>query len=729
MRRRLAAAEELLEQQRQLLREVERRLQQLGRETMDARAHAAPSPSAAPVAAPAVPSPPPAPAPPVVNPPAPEVRPPAQAPPAAIPTPPIISAPARPTPPPVSHSAACGRATGTGGPAANAAAADPPAAARAVRLGTSRRRPDVFGSLGHRARPRRRVLSPLFIDHGWLAPPVRFAIGLITGIGLLVLCELKVARNYRVTTNALDAAAIAILFATFFAAHALWHLIPSGVAFGFMALVTATAVLLSLRRDSLFIAVLGLLGGFATPALLSTGENRPIPLFTYLLLLNIGLAWVATRRRWSVLTICTLVFTTLYQWGWVIRFLSVGQLSLAMGIFVVFAVMGFVSLTFGTRTGAEGALERTLERSGLVAASMPLLFGIYLSAVPAYGASAGLLFGFMLLIDAALVAVAIGRGDELAHAIGATATLAVFATWLAVSYVSGAWPTAVAFAAASVALFLAAPVVAERFGRPFTGVGARAIYAAPALLFVFVVIARIEPAVASPWGLFAPLFVLLALLTWRALATSNMALYFIAAFFGLVAEAAWSAVHLTLDHVRAALQLYAAFAAFYLGVPLMARRLHRPLTPAWGSGAVLMASLVMLLYLASAPASSASLWGLAVLLAILDGAIFIESAASALPLLSAIGAGLSWLVLAVWWGNASAAVGVMPSLLALLLITLVMLAGTRGPTPRRVNPLSRRRPCGAERISDSVAISSSSSSPSNRSGRHRPGRCWARWRS
>lgn len=146
-----------------------------------------------------------------------------------------------------------------------------------------------------------------------------------------------------------------------------------------------------------------------------------------------------------MLTICTLVFTTLYQWGWVIRFFSVGQLSLAMGIFVVFAVMGFMSLTLGTRGGDDGALER----SGLVAASMPLLFGIYLSAVPAYGASAGLLFGFMLLIDAALVAVAIGRGDELAHAIGATATLAVFAIWLAVSYVSGAWPTAVAFASAS----------------------------------------------------------------------------------------------------------------------------------------------------------------------------------------------------------------------------------------------------------------------------------------
>ena len=184
------------------------------------------------------------------------------------------------------------------------------------------------------------------IDHGWLAPPVRVAIGIIVAIALLVVCERKAARQYPVTANALDAAAIAILFATFFAAHALWHLIPSAVAFGLLALVTAVAVLLSIRRDSLFIAVLGLLGGFATPALLSTGENRPIPLFAYLLLLNIGLAWVASRKRWSVLTICTLVFTTLYQWGWVVSFLSAGQLPLAMGIFTVFAVTGFVSFAF-----------------------------------------------------------------------------------------------------------------------------------------------------------------------------------------------------------------------------------------------------------------------------------------------------------------------------------------------------------------------------------------------
>ena len=45
------------------------------------------------------------------------------------------------------------------------------------------------------------------LDNGWLQPPVRVVIGILAGIGLLVVCELKAARKYPATANALDAAA------------------------------------------------------------------------------------------------------------------------------------------------------------------------------------------------------------------------------------------------------------------------------------------------------------------------------------------------------------------------------------------------------------------------------------------------------------------------------------------------------------------------------------------
>src|SRR5258708_34593015 len=86
----------------------------------------------------------------------------------------------------------------------------------------------------------------------------------------------------------MDAAGIAILFSPFFAATALWNLIGALPTFGLMAAVTAVAVALSIHHDSMFVALLGLVGGFATPALLSTGEDKPIGFFYYFLFFHPG---------------------------------------------------------------------------------------------------------------------------------------------------------------------------------------------------------------------------------------------------------------------------------------------------------------------------------------------------------------------------------------------------------------------------------------------------------
>ena len=516
------------------------------------------------------------------------------------------------------------------------------------------------------------------VQQGWLQPPVRVLIGVLVGIALLVLCELKAARKYPATANALDAAAIAILFSTFFAAHALWNLIPAPVTFGLLAVVTAVAVLLSIRRESLFIAVLGLLGGFATPALLSTGENRPIPLFAYLLLLNVGLAWVAYRQTWPVLTVLTLVLTTIYQWGWVFKFLSQSDLPLAMGIFLIFPIVSLAGLLLARRPSidhrdaGEGA---TFERTAMVAAALPVFFAAYLATVPAYGARAGLLFGFLSLIDAGLFAIAIARGRATLHAIGALATVVVTAVWFATSYRPDFANTVLSFAGGFVAFYLAAPRVASWFSRPLTGAAGRAVYAAPFLLFVFPVLAAIEPAFVAPWPLFLPLLGLLLLCAWRAIASTEAFVYFIAAFFAVAAQAVWSTEHLTVARLGTAVALYAIFGLVTAMVPVLARRIDRTLQPEWTPGLMLLASMGLLLYLASGNIAPAALWALALLLAILNAGIFIESASARLPIVALAGTVLSYVILAIWWTRAAATVGVMPSLAVLTGLSLVTLGG------------------------------------------------------
>lgn len=516
------------------------------------------------------------------------------------------------------------------------------------------------------------------LDNGWLQPPVRVLIGVATGIALLVVCELKAARRYPATANALDAAAVAILFATFFSAHALWDLIPSLVTFVLLAVVTAVAVLLSIRRESLFIAVLGLLGGFSTPALLSSGQNQPIPLFAYLMLLNLGLAWVAYRQTWPVLTVLTLVLTTIYQWGWVFDFLGQSQLTLAMGIFLVFPVLSIAGLMLARRTpapmGDAGPGEVVFERTAIVAAAMPLFFAVYLSATPAYGARPWLLFGFLLLVDAGLLAIALARGQGLLHAAGAFATITVVASWLAFSYGSAFTTAALVMCAVFVLFFSTAPVIARRARHPLVDAGADAEYAAPLLLATLAVLGRIEPSFADPL-LFAVLLPLLLVIAWRAIAGERGGLYFVAAFFAIATQASWSSAHLSVDRLGTAVAIYAIFGIVSIVVPLVARRSGRPLAPESGGGMVLMASLGLLLFLSFGPIAPAAVWALALLLAILNAGLFVESAGGRLPFLSIAGSVVSWVVLANWWYHAGAAVGVLPSLTVITGLALITFAG------------------------------------------------------
>jgi uncharacterized membrane protein len=511
------------------------------------------------------------------------------------------------------------------------------------------------------------------IDHGWLSPPVRMAIGLLAGVALLVVCELKAARKYPVTANALDGAGVAVLFATFFSAHVLWQLMPVVPTFMAMALVAATAVVLAIRRDSLFIALLGLVGGFATPFMLSSALDRPLSLFGYLVILNAGLAWVAYRRGWPVLTALSLAFTTIHQWVWVARFLNLSNIGIALAVFLVFPALAFAGLVLSR--AHDTAHDHRFQQTAVVAAMLPLLFAAYMAVVPEFGARYGLLFGFLFLVVAGLAAVAVWRGPERLHLVGAGSTLVVFALWMTQSY-PGAWPGILAFLTLFVLFFLLVPMAADRAGRPLELTVERSVLAAPALLFVFPALIAIDPRCSAPLPVFGALFFLTAIIAAFAIARREGTLHLVAAFFAVIAEAVWSVRYLTEDTLLAGLAVYGVFALFYLGVPMLARRRGQPLEPVGGAAALLLVSLGLLFFLALGAAAQAALWGLALLLVVLNAGLFFEGASGRLPALSIAGTALSWLVLLGWWATADVATGLVPALVVVAGFAVFSVAGT-----------------------------------------------------
>ncbi len=139
------------------------------------------------------------------------------------------------------------------------------------------------------------------IEAGLLSPAVRVTMGIIFGIGLLyagnrVRIQPGFANGVRIA-QALSGAGIAVLYASFYAATSLYNLIPPLAGFIAMAIVTATAVALSVWHGRP-IALLGLMGGFLTPALVISPHPQASVLFIYLFLVLAGLMVVIRHRGW-----------------------------------------------------------------------------------------------------------------------------------------------------------------------------------------------------------------------------------------------------------------------------------------------------------------------------------------------------------------------------------------------------------------------------------------------
>lgn len=107
----------------------------------------------------------------------------------------------------------------------------------------------------------------------------------------------------------LQGGAIGVLVITIFAAFRLYDLLPPMAAFALLIVLIAGAGVLAVLQESLALAVLGLLAGFAAPILTSTGHGNHVALFSYYAVLNLAVLAIAWVRAWRVLNLLGFVAT------------------------------------------------------------------------------------------------------------------------------------------------------------------------------------------------------------------------------------------------------------------------------------------------------------------------------------------------------------------------------------------------------------------------------------
>ena len=146
----------------------------------------------------------------------------------------------------------------------------------------------------------------LAFDNNWIGETGRVGLGVAGGLLLLAGGEYW-RRRYAIWAQPLTGGGIAILYLTIYAAFSFYGLIPSLPALGLFFLVTAAAAGLALRYEAIAIAILGIIGGFATPLLLWEQLPDQRALLAYVLVLGLGVLALATFRNWRWFTLLGLL--------------------------------------------------------------------------------------------------------------------------------------------------------------------------------------------------------------------------------------------------------------------------------------------------------------------------------------------------------------------------------------------------------------------------------------
>ncbi len=266
-------------------------------------------------------------------------------------------------------------------------------------------------------------------DNNLISPELRVAMGFITGLGLLVGGVVMSRRNYPALSQTLCATGVVILYAVTFACRSIYHFEFFGPVptFLLMVLITTTAFFVAVRLNALVVAILGMLGGFLTPLLLSTGQDNPLGLFGYIAILDTGLIIVALNRRWFFLTALAALGTAIMQIGWADKFFTAekyfegNKICVALAVLLGFNALYLIGAWWAKR---RDQLERWLTGSALGLIAVTFLFTAWFLDFPTLAQRPWLMFGFVFLVD--LIVAALVLIDEKLSPAQSAAGLAAF---------------------------------------------------------------------------------------------------------------------------------------------------------------------------------------------------------------------------------------------------------------------------------------------------------------
>jgi len=146
------------------------------------------------------------------------------------------------------------------------------------------------------------------IDNDLISPLVRIILGYLVGFGLAGFA-IRLKAKYLNFSAVLFSGAMAIQYFITYAANSYYNLFPQTVAISIMVIITILTVALALYYNQQVIAHFGLVGAYVVPYILKEPFLNVTILFIYMVIINSGILFISTQKKWKPLNYLAFVAT------------------------------------------------------------------------------------------------------------------------------------------------------------------------------------------------------------------------------------------------------------------------------------------------------------------------------------------------------------------------------------------------------------------------------------
>jgi uncharacterized membrane protein len=176
------------------------------------------------------------------------------------------------------------------------------------------------------------------IDGQLISEAMRIVLAYAAGILLLIL-SIRLKKNYQLFSAILFSGSMASVYFTTYAAFAYYHFIPGTVAFLVMVALTVYTIFMAIRYDRKEIAIVGMVGAYGIPFLVSANSERVDLFLSYILLINLGIVFLSFRKSWKLVGQLAMLITWVLFIGWAMLRYEEPQQLLALAFMIAYYLL------------------------------------------------------------------------------------------------------------------------------------------------------------------------------------------------------------------------------------------------------------------------------------------------------------------------------------------------------------------------------------------------------